>query len=320
MFDIIGIGDTTVDMFLDIDDATVLCDSDKERCRLTLQYGSKIPVKRMCSVAGAGNAANHMAGCSRLGLRVALYTHIGADERGRDVTHALKNNGISRKYVVVDRDKGTNYSTVINYLEERTILAYHEQREYQVPKLKTPWIYFSSVSGNVTALHEALAEYVQKNTIKLGFNPGTLQMKLGLEGLAPILKVTEVLFVNKDEAEKLVGVQPMKDLLTTLHATGPKMVVITDGPKGSYCYDGKNYYQLGIIETPVLQRTGCGDAYASGFVSALISDKSVETAMRWGSANAAGVVQHPGPHAGLLSKNDLERVLKSVSHFHPSPL
>ncbi len=323
MYDIITIGDTTVDVFLTINESAALdCRLDQERCELILGYATKIPVSSMTQIVGGGNAANHAVGASRLGFKTAIYTHVGVDKNGRSIVSMFREARVGTRYVVYDRQKKTNYSTVLEYRDDRTILVFHEERAYALPSLpKTPWIYFSSISGKHEAFHKELVRHVKKHSIRLGFNPGTLQLKLGLKGLKPILQMTEVLFVNKEEAERLLGHEGKpKELLLGIAHHGPRIVVITDGQNGSYCFDGKDSYYLGIHDVPVVERTGCGDAYASGFVAARASGKSVQEAMRWGSFNAAGVIQKIGPHEGLLSKSRMEYFAKTYKEFQPTPL
>jgi sugar/nucleoside kinase (ribokinase family) len=98
-------------------------------------------------------------------------------------------------------------------------------------------------------------------------------------------------------------------LLKRLKALGCGIVVITDGPKGSYVYDGKRMLKLGIFDVPVIERTGCGDAYATAFVAALHHGKDVAEAMRWGTANSASVISYIGPQQGLLRTAGMKKLL-----------
>lgn len=321
-YDIITVGDATIDMFLEIDEATVQCDIDRQACKLQLDYASKIPVTHTKRVVGVGNAANHAVAAKKLGLKSAIYTVVGGDDCGVDIIRALKKKKVATEYVAVDANKGTNYSTVINYKEDRTILVYHVDRTYKLPRFaKTKWLYFSSASGNHKELNDSVVQYVTKNKVKLGFNPGTMQMKLGVRKLKTVLEVCDVLFVNKEEAERLVGrKKDVKRLLVSLYKKGPKSVVITDGQKGSYLYDGSTMHHCGIFDQAVVERTGAGDAYASGYVAALIHGETPQEAMRWGSFNAAGVVQYAGSQEGLLSKKDMAMLTKKHRKFQATEI
>jgi len=319
MYDIITIGDTTVDVFLDIDESTALCALDAKKEWLRLRYGSKIPVKHVKKIVGVGNAANVAVGVQRLGLKTAIYTVLGDDAKGREIQKKFLSLGIDTAYIAVDRDTDTNLSTVIDYQGDRTILVHHEERTYRLPTFApTKWIYFSSICGNHDAFNRALARLARQKKIRLGFNPGSMQLRLGAKRLAPILAATEVIFLDMQEAERLTRkTSDIKQLLRAVKKLGPKIVAITDGRRGSYCFDGEKMYQIGIIDLPVLERTGCGDAYASGFVAALLYGLPVTQAMRWGSANGAHEAVDFGSQSGILTKVEIEELLRRHSHFQP---
>ncbi len=317
MYDVIAVGDTTIDMFLRISEGTVQCSLDEEACKLVLDYGGKVPVDSTERIIGVGNAANNVMGITKLGLKGAIYTHVGDDDCGKDMVAKFAREGVPTDYIVYDQGKKTNYSTVIDYQGDRTILVYHADRTYKLPRFKKPkWIYFSSIMGNHDELNAELVSYIKKKKVKLAFNPGTHQMRLGVKKLASVLSVTDILFVNKEEGERLVGKKKtIPGLLRALARKGPKTVVVTNGRKGSHCLHDGNIYNAGLLESTVVERTGCGDAYASGFLAATIKGLGPEDAMKWGSANAASVVEHVGSQRGLLTASQLTRTLAEHPEF-----
>lgn len=322
-FDVISIGDTTLDVFLTLEDAKIRCDANQEDCLLCVSYPDKVAVKSKTNVPAVGNAANVAVGGARLGLISALYTILGEDSTGKESFEKLKSEGVHKDYIKFDKKKGTNYSVVLNFQGDRTILVYHELRDYNLPALaKSDWVYLTSMGPNHQKLHQQVVDYVEKTGAKLGFNPGTHQLKEGLEALRPLIKKSTVLFVNKEEAQRLVGSDKIenprhsrdehgdiKKLLQDLHNEGAKIVVITNGIKGSYSFDGDNFYFLDILKWPDIERTGCGDSYSTGFISALHLGCDVQEAMRWGTVNAASVLQKIGAQEGLLRRQELLKIL-----------
>ena len=59
-----------------------------------------------------------------------------------------------------------------------------------------------------------------------------------------------------------------------------------------------------------MEKTGAGDAYASGLISALVSGESFEEAMVWGALNASSVIGKTGAQNGLLTKTELVELRK----------
>lgn len=322
MFDVITIGDATTDVFLEIDETTKVCRVDKKKNELCIRFASKVPVKHVNRIAGVGNAANVAVGTHRLGLQVGIYTIVGGDRAGQEIIGNLRRHRVDVRYVRIDKTRATNSSTVLDYQGDRTIFVHHEEREYHLPAFaKTKWLYFSSICGNHDAFQAEIHDSVKRTGVKLGFNPGSLQMCLGTKRLMPILSICDVVFVNKEEAQALtLQSNDIRRLLRAMHRLGTKMVVITDGRNGSYAYDGRMMYGVAIINLPVLERTGCGDAYASGFLGALVHGFDLPEAMRWGSANGASEATQLGSQSGLLTRPKMEALLRRHSHFQPMVL
>jgi len=313
-YDIISIGDATLDNFLRLEDANVACDVNKQHCMLQLNYADKIAVDELHHVIG-GNAVNNAVGSSRLGMASAFYSIVGEDKTGEQIVETVRMEGVSDEYVAVDKGKSSNYSVVLNYKSERTILVYHEHRTYKLPKLKRAnWVYLTSMGQGWERISKNLVAYMKKDGTKMAFNPGTYQLKSGLAVLRPLLAVTEILFVNKEEAERIVGVHDdLKELLKACCEVGPRITVITDGQNGSFAYDGNEFWKCGITPTPVIERTGAGDSFATAFVAATHMGKDVPTALRWGTMNSASVILKIGPEAGLLNRAGMAKWLAKYS-------
>jgi sugar/nucleoside kinase (ribokinase family) len=217
----------------------------------------------------------------------------------------------------------------MNFQGERTILVHHNKRSYKLPKLPaSAWVYLTSMNSGSEKIFPALLNYLKKgrvsndgtrhdsaesNKIKLAFNPGTFQMKLGMNALRPILAQTAAIFVNLEEAGRILGTPEEKDthrLTRNLAALGPKIVVITNGAKGAHAWDEKGCYFMSILkEAPLVEMTGAGDAFAGAFVAALLYNQSISEALRWGTFNSASVIGKIGPEAGLLGLREMKRQL-----------
>ena len=319
-YDIITIGDATIDTFCTLEAESELYHLDKKGEWLCLRYGSKIPVKAVNTVIGAGNAANVAMGTHRLGLKTALHTILGDDAKGQAIKERLARHAIGTEYISLERNTHTSSATVIDYRGDRTILVHHDEHQYKVLKFaETKWMYFSSICACADAFYPALARYVSERNIKLGFNPGSLQLRLGVAKLQPILSVSEVLFVDIQEGQRLVKkkTKDAKQLLRSLRRLGPRIIALTDGRNGSYCFVGEAMYQIGIVDLPVIERTGCGDAYASGFISALHYGLPPAEAMRWGSVNGAHEATALGSQTGILAKKEIVSFLNKHKDFQP---
>ncbi len=319
-YDFIAIGDTVTDAFIRIQQASVMHiengagEVDEELCFVN---GAKIPYEFAKVLAGVGNAANAAVSASRLGLKTGFVSDVGADEQGKEILEALKVNNIDTTFVRSHEGKSSNYHYVLWHNAERTILIKHETYPYALPEMGNPrWLYFSSVGDNSLPYHVEVAAYLKAHPeVKLAFQPGTFQIKLGKDALKDLYLNTEIFFCNVEEARIILGTnepEPAK-LPQMMSALGPKISVITDGPKGAYAYDsytGKNYFMPPYPDPkPPYERTGAGDACASTITIALALGLPIETALQWGPINSMSVVQYVGAQEGLLSREQLEKYL-----------
>lgn len=325
-FDIITIGDSTIDTFIKIHDATVECDINHEDCKICISYGDKIPVDSIGHEV-AGNAANVAIGCAALGLACAIYTNLGDDQAGTSIKKAFEVSGVSTEFVQVHQNKESNLSVVLTFSGERTIFVYHQPWYYSLPQLaNSSWIYLTSMAESFTNsnIMDEICHYLEKSHAKLVFAPGTYQLKADVKRYPKILERSELLIVNLEEAKKILNINlketvEVKILLAKLLLLGPKIVVVTDGAEGSYATDGQRNLRLGIFPTQLVEKTGAGDAYSSGLLTALILGKSLEEAMVWGTINAGKVIGRIGPQKGLLRKNELANYLKAASSLVATP-
>jgi ribokinase len=313
--DFLAIGDITLDTFIKIKKAEVNCPLNKENCKLSLDFGQKIPYEEMQIMPAAGNSSNAAICAAKLGLRSALVSFIGYDENGKNCLKSLRENGVSTKYIKKQKNRKTNSNFVLWYDSDRTILTKHTQFDYFLPRLKkVSWIYLSSLPENSLNYTEEIVKFLEKNPeTKLAFQPGSTQIKLGIEKLKRIYEHTEIFFSNLEEAQKITAenTTDISTLAQKISSLGPKIVIISDSKNGAYLYAKNELYYLPIFEdVNLIDKTGAGDAFSASIVAGLIYGKNIFEAFAWGPVNAMSVIQKVGAQNGLLSKKELETFLK----------
>ncbi|OHA23895.1 MAG: hypothetical protein A3B11_02035 [Candidatus Taylorbacteria bacterium RIFCSPLOWO2_01_FULL_44_26] len=325
--DILAIGDITTDAFIRLKDASVHCKINTEDCELCMRFGDKIPFEFVKVIRAVGNAPNAAVCSARLGLHSALVSNIGKDQNGRECRVELQRNKVDISYIKTHLGKPTNYHFVLWYDKDRTILVNHTAYNYKLPHFPEPrWIYLSSLADHTLPYHMEIADYLEKHPrVKLAFQPGTFQISLGLNDLKRIYARTDVIVVNVEEAQRILGSlsRDIKKLLGGLAEQGPKLVIITDNTRGAYLFDGDHYYHIPMYPDPrpAYERTGCGDALASTFVSALALGKSPLEAFLWSPINPMSVAQFIGAQEGLLNREQLEWWLKQApADFKPKEI
>jgi sugar/nucleoside kinase (ribokinase family) len=315
-FDMVSLGPARMDAFVTLpdDDVREVCSIDRQRCVIELGFGDKIPVKSIQFEIG-GNTGNNAVGMSRLGYKTAMVGTMGDHWVDAQALEVLKKEGVNVDGVVQIAG-AFGFGVIINYQGERTILSYYPDSECNFTakddEVQTEWVYLTTAGQDYECFYEDAVKWAKKIGAKIAFNPGSRQVKDGIEKLKYAYDATEILFVNKEEAAKLLRRQfsgEIKELLSGLREFGPKTVVITDGPNGAYVFDGSKYLYMPTVDAPVVERTGAGDAFGSGFLGAILGGKFIEEALKWGACNSASVLGYVGPQAGLLTTEKMQEWL-----------
>jgi len=334
MFDSVSIGDFSYDIFFKISDAKA------EDGKLIMGYGSKIVAESIDEMTG-GNAHNNSVGMARLGKKVTFYNVSGDDDYWRKMKMRCVEEGVDTSNLIDIPHHKSNFAGVINFQGEKTQIIYHDKHTYEVTdKLPvTPYMYVSSVGNDYEKFFVDLIPFVQKNKVKLCFNPASHQFKKPFNTYNNLFPIAHILFMNKEEAALMLGqteqlntaiatlngqsTNPqlqavVKELAVKYKAYGPQYVVITDGPFGSYSFDGDKHRYIDIWKDfPIVERTGCGDAYASAFMVAIMNGADAKEAMRWGTFNGGSKVTQVGPQKGLLYLDEMNKYLSDHPDFQP---
>ncbi|HRF28472.1 MAG TPA: carbohydrate kinase family protein [Candidatus Saccharibacteria bacterium] len=317
---ILAIGDIFTDAFIQLDEGStkVIKEADGKEW-LALPYGQKPHYERVDIIRSVGPSPNAAVSSARLGLNVSLMAWVGDDPAGREAIDHLVSEAIDVTEMKKESGKLTSYWYVLRYKADRTMLVKSEKYDYKfvAPQNEPDWIYLSYIGEDSWQLHEELIEYLEQHPdIKLAFQPGTFHFEWGVDKLRRVYGRSHIIVMNREEAVQVTGApyESLQDLTKALHELGPQIVVITDGPNGSYAsYD----YKLVTIPNypdpaPPLDRTGAGDAFASTIVAALALGESMDTALTWAPINSMNVVQKLGAQAGLLKKDEIAGYLKSA--------
>jgi len=316
MFDVITVGSATVDVFV----RTEFCDMVQEKGRDCIAYpvGSKILIDELILTTGGGGT-NTAVSLARLGHKVAFLGKIGTFENSRRVILDLQKDHVNTSLVVRKPNSRTGYSIILDSVNhDRTILVFRGSNndlrlnEVKLRKLKTKWFYFSTMMGQSYQTLERLALYAEKNKINIAFNISSYLAKKGINYLNPILKRTNILVLNKEEAALLAGKGKIQNLLKELHKAGPKIVAITDGEHGVYVSDQNYSYHANPHKIKVVETTGAGDTFASSFLSGIMRKNDIEFAIKLGMTNAESVIQYHGAKNKLLAYNEALRQMKKM--------
>lgn len=323
LFDVVTIGNAKVDIFLQVHDTNKHFRLDHETGELCIKSGDKALIDQAYFLIG-GNAANVSIGIARAGFKSAIVAEVGSDEFADKIINILKKENVSEQFLK-QTEGASSISVILNYMGERTIFEENVDREhnFSFENLSAKWIYLTSMGNKWHDPYRKTLDKVLEKNIKLAFNPGTLQLDEGVESFQNVLSKTEILFVNREEGIKISKAnldfsessnyrENIEKLLIEVKNTGPKNVVLTDGKNGSFMIDSNGTVITGSVkDSEVVERTGAGDAFASGFLSGILAGKDFKEAMNWGAENASSVIGQTGATKGLLRREEIENLIKN---------
>ncbi len=325
---VICIGSLGKDVFFSVSEGKILKTPQDilSQEKIAFELGAKYKIKSYQESVG-GCAANVSQGLSKLGIQSACCSVIGNDDTGQWLIKELKKNKVKLNNIKAIKKISSDISIIV--VDDKThdhVIFYNRQANEHLKIVskdlkKYNWIFIGSLNGNWTNNLDKIIEVVKKDKRKkIAFNPGQGNIKENPQKIIRMLKFTEVLLVNKDEAIEIVmhmnniqkeDLRKTSFLLKKISQKGVKQVIITEGKKGV------NYYKTGdlcyykVINTEknnlVIDTTGAGDSFNSGFLAGTIKGKNFKNNLYWGMANSESVIQYYGAQKGLLNSSAIKR-------------
>jgi len=303
---ILAIGKTVQDVFLKSDEFDPHTEGKKVYTHLPL--GLKMEVEDVTFSTG-GNAGNVAVTLARQGLHVDYMWTLGHDPASETILRELDHEGVNTSHVVQKEQYQAGYSTILIATNgERTILNHRGVSTDKTGKdldfaaiEAADWVYPTSLANGGIELLAKIVHHAEKGGTKVMLNPAGPELAEP-DKLKGLLESVEILCVNKEEMQQLVEGKTLEEL--AMHALNyVKVAIVSDGPNGVVATDGKTIVKAGMYEdVKVIDRTGAGDAFASGFLSQWVQGKSLVDSIVFGSANSTSVVRYIGAKTGILPR------------------
>jgi len=312
MQDIITFGSATQDIYLKSKKFVPLSRKDFITGRgMCLSLGSKIEVEDRFSFSGGGGT-NTAVTFANQGFKVSYCGIVGDDCFGNPIIEELKKVKIDTSLIQKTRIKPTNLSVFLASSGKDRILLVQRGASDLLSKKNIPWskikntrwFYLAPFSGKLAYLTEGLVDFAKKNKIRVALNPGYNQLTLPKPVLKRILSKVDVLILNQEEASLLTNIpyRKEKEIFRKIDEITKGIAIMTKGKEGVVVSDGKYLYRAKSLKIKVVDETGAGDAFGSGFVSGLIKKKDIIYAIQLAMANSCYSLREWGAKTGLLKK------------------
>lgn len=290
-FDIVTFGSAVLD-------SLVISRFIEKKGGLFIPYGSKMLIDDLSFQIGGGGT-NTAVAFARFGFKTGYIGRVGDDLTGNEVIKLLRAEKVAFLGEQV-KNTTSGFSVVLMSRDRHRSILTHKGINNDIgPRgikpFSSAWLYLSSLLEKSFKTQLQLATKLKKQGVKIAYNPSEYQIRC--MNVKPLLKLCDVVVLNREEAKLLAG---KKEPLAYIHSLGPKIVVITNDRNLVYCFDGANTYSLRPPKVSIVDKTGAGDAFASGFVAGLMKEKSLQECLKLGIREATSVVKYPGAKNKLL--------------------
>lgn len=308
-YDVLTIGAATLDIFMRSDKFKVVQSADiPGGIAMCEVYGGKMEVEEVMIVSGGG-ATNTAVSFARKELKTAVIAEMGNDPQSLLIHKDLEQDQVDTRFLVQEQSETTAVSVVLIADDGgRSIMVYRgaagmlTNTDLPLLDIESRWVHISSLGGSIELL-KTILDWAKTKRVRVSLNPGMKEIEQR-DKLLSLLPMVEVLFVNRDEAKVLWGIDYSDEKLwqSAQALPGARVSMITDGARGGKAsIEGKVQFFAGEKVSDVVDTTGAGDAFASGMVAGILYGKTYEQAISWGVKNATGVLKYVGAKKGLLS-------------------
>ncbi|MFA6354412.1 MAG: carbohydrate kinase family protein [Candidatus Paceibacterota bacterium] len=284
--------------------------------------GGKVEIDDLVATVG-GDAANAAVTFARQGFKTETLMKIGGDQNGRDVYSHLLVEKIKPIFRPSNGLKNDVSVILLSRSGERTVLVFRaisktwDKKDVPLDKLNQQVVYVAPGRIPFSVLEMTLVK-LKKNGAFIAMNPSKHYLDFGAEKLKNVFKYLDLIIANREEGSYLTGAkyEDETEIFKKFDDLFGGLVIMTDGPKGVLVSNGEKIYRAGIFkEKKIVDRTGAGDAFGSGFVAGLhhvsksireFTDADIMRAIRLGSANATSVVEAVGAQPGILTRRQFE--------------
>ncbi len=252
-----------------------------------------------------GSAANTIVGLSRLGVKTAYIGKVGDDEDGKILLSDLEKEGVDTRPIVKAEGRSGNALIFVDEAGNRAIL---------VDPGVNDTLKFQEIDIDYVRRYELihLTSFICKNGLdslnsqkrivsefdRVSFDPGMPYAERGLKDMEDILKNTTVFLPNKTEIEILFN-EDYKTAAEICIDMGVEIVVVKMGSKGCWIKTKDADFNVKPFNVEVVDTTGAGDAFNTGFIYGYLKGKSLEECGKIGNYVASCCIKAFGARAGL---------------------
>lgn len=322
---ILGIGNALVDMLTLIPDDDIL-----NRLNLpkgTMQHVDAATSKQIgeilkkydSAMAAGGSTANTMSGVAKLGVQTGYIGKVGRDDLGMFFENEMVKTQVKPLMMTTETPTGCAQA-IISKDGERTFATYlgaalELSADDLKPELFDGWdILF--VEGYLVfnrPVVDKVLEIAKNKGMKVAMDMASFNVvEANREYMIDIIKNNiDIVFANEEEAKALTG---FEDPEAALHEIGTMcdIAIVKVGAKGAYVQQGDEVVRVEPIPAKVIDTTGAGDLWASGFMAGYVKGYNLEQCAKTGATLAANIIEVIG---AKMDENRWQKIFNSLEQL-----
>lgn len=262
-----------------------------------------------------GKGANQAVAAARQGTSVSMVGRVGNDSFGPELINNLQRNNVETSHVQTDSQTATGTATIIVDANGQNSIVLSPGGNGKVSPADVDSISFSDYKLLLLQLEIpvetvlAAARRAKESGLRVVLNPAPARPLL-----EELISLSDFLVPNEPELSLLTG-QPVNDMESAEKAAkmlldrGVQNVIVTLGANGALIVNKELTRHISAFPVEVVDTTAAGDAFIGGFASALLQNKSLEEAVRYGCACGALATTKFGAQPSLPTKEEVERFM-----------
>jgi fructokinase len=307
---ILGIGNAIVDVFVKVDDNFLYKNKLVKGSMKLIEKDEFETLKNIIKIEkieAGGSVANTMAGIAYLGGNASFVGKINSDQFGKIYRESLKKINVNFSYVEKKENLPTGASIIfITPDSERTMCTFlgassqlskndineNDVREYEIIFLEG----YLWDKGSSEEMFKHIINLARKNNIKVAMSLSDIFcVSRHREDFFYLLKNDlDILIGNENEINKLIQKENLLESIVELKKIN-KLIIITRSENGSVAILNNEITNCeGVKVEKVLDLTGAGDLFASGFFKEYLDDSNIKKCLNRGSELASKIIQKIG--------------------------
>jgi sugar/nucleoside kinase (ribokinase family) len=278
--------------------------------------GQLLTVDDIPAKAG-GCAANVAIDLSRQGVIAAVAGCVGRDLAAQVPLAALSAHGVDCSGVA-ESDRLATSKTVILLVsgdDRRYIHAFGANAEFTVRHIRREWLaglrvfYLGGLlvlPGIDTDELADLLRFCRRSgivSVVTVVAPETFDRH---DDLARLLPEIDYFLPNDDEARLFTRKNDPVEQASALQAAGARTPIVTCGARGAAAARGRQRWRCGAYDMPIVDPSGCGDAFAAGVITGIIHGWDMPRTLVYASALGASAVRAVGTTDGVFRADEAE--------------